>query len=212
MMKKAANWMISVCKTDCFESRLSCAYGTEDDMKRYLLRLVKRDREQNRSGWRSGTIYLNSICGHHRDGSLTAYGSYDGYRVIYTARPLDAAVSSAPLIDHEGRAIFYVTVKADTGVIPALKEILPDNPNGSTFVEEVDLPDGNTVKIMFGSIDHNGQPRECLARAVLYDKDGETVCCSETRSGSYYEEMEDGSFCDMWELCGDAEVYRIKLV
>lgn len=85
-------WMIGICCSDADGVRLSKVYGTESQVKRHLLKLVKEDRSNDEEDWDSGTETISEIEVDKTLGTLEAYANYFDYHIDYTAKPEDAVV------------------------------------------------------------------------------------------------------------------------
>jgi len=71
--------------------------GTEDEVKRLLLNLVKESRENDKEGYTHGTETVDEI--QSRPEEFYAYASFYDYHIDYTARK----VSAMQWIDVEGK-------------------------------------------------------------------------------------------------------------
>lgn len=88
MKEEKKNWAIAVCNTDADGIAQSRVYGTKEDVKGYLVALVKSDKKKDSLMWEGGYTRKKDVF-ERADGSLYACGVYSSYHIDYTAKPED---------------------------------------------------------------------------------------------------------------------------
>jgi hypothetical protein len=83
------NWVIGISGSEMDNVFVERVYGTEEQVKKYLLELVKKDRKADKETWDFGTTSIDGENGIDKryDGSFYAYGCYWNHHNDYTATP-----------------------------------------------------------------------------------------------------------------------------
>ena len=79
-------YIVGMCCSEADGVRLSKVIGTEDQMKKYLARCVRDDRDADKESFDNGTTAAKDI-DVSKNGELNGYGTYSDYHIDYTAKP-----------------------------------------------------------------------------------------------------------------------------
>lgn len=156
-MRKEKEWIIAISNTAEADVELKKAKLTADDMKKYLLVLIQRDREEFKDSYcpdgydetRSVEEVEEVMDKENKLIQLHAYACYDDFHIEYTAR-LNEAVEeidttdnileeSINLTDHTGNytklaeEVMYLSVMQPSGCIQDADTILADIMKASDF-------------------------------------------------------------------------------
>ena len=82
--KLRTDWVISITNTEGSPCLIR-AYGTKEEVKKYIVCLVKEDKEGDADNWDFGTETINDIY-EERD-ELLAESVFNDYRINYHAKP-----------------------------------------------------------------------------------------------------------------------------
>ena len=84
-------WIVGIYGTELNDIKFYRVKGNEKQVKNYLVIAVQTDRNSAEpDDWISGTEVAEDVT-VNPDGSLTAYGQYQSYNMIYTAVPMEKA-------------------------------------------------------------------------------------------------------------------------
>ncbi len=83
MKGKRTNWLVGVCNTEADGVILTRVNGTEKQIKRYLLKLLKSDRIEDLDSFDYGTTTEDEIESDNE--GFYAYAVYSTYHIDYNA-------------------------------------------------------------------------------------------------------------------------------
>lgn len=82
------DWIVTIANTDCDGTVIMRFYGTENEVKKLLVRLAVEDKEEDEDCYDHGTELIEDV--DATSDGYYAYGSYDTYHIDYTAKSFDA--------------------------------------------------------------------------------------------------------------------------
>lgn len=94
-MDKKYEWIIAISENEGSGVELEKVIGPEDDVTKYLLDRIRKDKEDDLENFVDGTededcFEGTSVIETGEILELSGYNEFDGYRINYTAQRLDA--------------------------------------------------------------------------------------------------------------------------
>lgn len=83
-------WVIGIANSEADGVRINNFYGTTDEVKKLLIRLVNTDKENDEENFEYGTETTDEIGDELNE--LNAYATYSDYHIDYTAIPWDKVI------------------------------------------------------------------------------------------------------------------------
>lgn len=84
MSEVKKDWIVTISNSCCEGIFIHRFYGTDDEVKKLLIRLVEEDRIKDEYNYKHGTELKEDISVLFND--YYAYGNYDYYHIDYTAK------------------------------------------------------------------------------------------------------------------------------
>jgi len=85
---KKEDWIIGIGGTEEDDVSMYKLTGTRYQAKREIMRIIRRDRENDKESYNYGTENIKEI-EERGDGSLYGYNCFSDYHIDYAARPLN---------------------------------------------------------------------------------------------------------------------------
>lgn len=90
-MSTKRTWLVGVGNTEADGVVISRVYGTDYQVKRHLMKLIRKNRENDPENWDNGTERIRELDVSGDGGRIEGYATYYDYHIDYTAVAESAA-------------------------------------------------------------------------------------------------------------------------